>query len=82
MTCLRCEGFLVRECLLNPQEGSLSGFHAVTVCVNCGAIHDDVIRTNQRMPPSLKRVRSPIAGRSIASPPERTPWRARNIKMS
>jgi hypothetical protein len=29
---------------------------------NCGAIHDDGIRTNQRVPPSQKRVQPPIAG--------------------
>ena len=67
MTCPRCEGLLVREYLLNPREGSLSGFHG-SRCVNCGAIHDDVIRTNQRMPPSLKRVRSPVAGLVLATP--------------
>ena len=61
MTCPRCDGLLVREYLLNPREGSLSGFHG-SRCVNCGAIHDDLIRTNQRVSPSLKRVRSPVAG--------------------
>ena len=67
MTCPRCEGLLVREYLLNPREGSLSGFHG-SRCVNCGAIHDDVIRTNQRMPPSLKRARSSVAGLMLATP--------------
>lgn len=66
MICPRCDGLLVREFLLNPREGSLSGFHG-SRCLNCGAIHDDVIRTNQRMPPSLKRVRSPGAGLVLAS---------------
>jgi hypothetical protein len=33
---------------------------------NCGAIHDDGIRTNQRVPPSLKRVQPPIAGLILA----------------
>jgi hypothetical protein len=55
MTCPRCDGLLVREYLLNPREGSLSGFHG-SRCVNCGAIHDDVIRRNQRWPTSLKGV--------------------------
>ena len=58
MTCPRCDGLVVSEYLLDPREGSLSGFHAAR-CVNCGAIHDNVIRTNQRVPPSLGRVRSP-----------------------
>ena len=61
MTCPRCDGLVVQEYLLNPREGSLSGFHG-SRCVNCGAIHDDVIRTNQRVPPSQQRVRSPVAG--------------------
>jgi hypothetical protein len=42
MTCPRCDGPLVREYLLNPWEGSLSGFHG-SRCLNCDAIHDDVI---------------------------------------
>jgi hypothetical protein len=66
MNCLRCGGLLVCEYLLNPREGSLSGFHG-SRCVNCGAIHDDVIRMNQRVPPSLKRVRSPVAGLVLVS---------------
>jgi hypothetical protein len=66
MTCPRSEGLLVHEYLLNPREGSLSGFHG-SRCLNCGAIHDDVILTNQRMPSSLKRVRSPGAGLVLAS---------------
>jgi len=59
MTCPRCGGLVVREYLLNPREGSLSGFHG-SRCLNCGAIHDDVIRLNQRLSPTLKRVRSPL----------------------
>jgi hypothetical protein len=55
MTCPRCDGLVVREYLLDSREGSLSGFHGLR-CVNCGAIHDDVIRRNQRWPPSLKGV--------------------------
>jgi hypothetical protein len=66
MTCPRCDGLLVREYLLNPREGSLSGFHG-SRCLNCGAILDDVIRTNQRMPPTLKRVRSASAGVVLVS---------------
>ena len=66
MTCLRCDALVVHEYLLDPREGSLSGFHA-SRCLNCGAIHDDVIRLNQRVPPSLKRVRSPVAGLVLAS---------------
>jgi hypothetical protein len=61
MTCPRCDGLLVREYMFNLREGSLTGFHG-SRCLNCGAIHDDVIHMNQRVPPSLKRVRSPIAG--------------------
>ena len=67
MTCPRCEGLMVHEYLLNPREGSQSGFYGAR-CVNCGSIHDDVIRTNQRVPPSLKRVRAPVAGLMLASP--------------
>jgi hypothetical protein len=66
MTCPRCDGLLVSEYLLNPREGSLSGFHG-SRCLNCGAIHDDVIRLNRRLPPSQKRVRSPVAGLILAS---------------
>jgi hypothetical protein len=66
MTCPRCEGLLVLEYLLNPREGSLSGFHG-SRCLNCGAIHDEVIHMNQRVPPSLKRVRSPVAGLVLVS---------------
>ncbi len=66
MTCPRCGGLVVQEYLLNPREGSLSGFHG-SRCLNCGAIHDDVICLNQRLPPSLKRVRSPVAGVVLAS---------------
>ena len=58
MTCPRCDGLVVREYLLDPREGSLSGFHA-SRCLNCGAIHDNVIRMNQRVPPSPGRFRSP-----------------------
>ncbi|HJS67017.1 MAG TPA: hypothetical protein VJ760_06780 [Nitrospiraceae bacterium] len=68
MNCLRCKGLVVREYLLNPREGSLSGFHG-SRCVNCGAIHDDVIRMNRQMPPSLKRVRPPVTG--LVFPSER-----------
>ena len=52
MNCPRCGGLLVREYLLDPREGPLSGFHG-SRCVNCGAIYDDVIRMNQRVLPSL-----------------------------
>jgi hypothetical protein len=65
MTCPRCDGLLVREYLLDHREGSLSGFQG-SRCLNCGAIHDDVIRMNQCVPPSLKRVRSPVAGLVLA----------------
>jgi hypothetical protein len=58
MTCLRCGGFVVQEYLLDPREGPLSGFHG-SRCVNCGAIHDEVIHRNQRVPPSLQRFRFP-----------------------
>lgn len=66
MNCLRCSGLVVHEYLLNPREGSLSGFCAWR-CVNCGAIHDDVIRLNQRVLPSQKQVRPPVAGLILAS---------------
>ena len=66
MTCLRCDGLVVREYLLDHREGSQSGFHGWR-CVNCGAIHDEVIHMNQLVPPSLKRVRSPVAGLAFAS---------------
>lgn len=66
MTCPRCAGLLVHEHLLDHREGSLSGCHG-SRCLNCGAIHDDLIHMNQRVPPSLKRVRSPIAGLVLAS---------------
>lgn len=66
MTCPRCEGLLVREYLLDHREGPLSGFQGLR-CVNCGAIHDEVIHMNQRVPPSLKRVQSPVAGLVFAS---------------
>ena len=66
MTCPRCGGLVVQEYLLNLGEGSLSGFHG-SRCLNCGAIHDDVICLNQRLPPSLKGVWSPVAGAVLAS---------------
>jgi len=66
MTCSRCDGLLVHEHLLDHREGSLSGFHG-TRCLNCGAIHDDLIHMNRRVPPSLKRVRSSVAGLVLAS---------------
>ena len=72
MTCPRCDGLVVCEYLLDPWEGPLSGFHA-SRCVNCGAIHDDVIRLNQRVPPSLKQVRSPRRRFSPHVPKRRTP---------
>src|SRR5882762_9487454 len=58
MNCPRCDGLVVQEYLLDSCEGSLSGFQE-SRCLNCGAIHDDVIRMNQRVPPSLKGFRSP-----------------------
>jgi hypothetical protein len=58
MNCPRCGGLVVQEYLLDPREGPLSGFHG-SRCVNCGAIYDDVICLNQRVPPSLKGFRSP-----------------------
>jgi hypothetical protein len=72
MNCPRCGGLVVQEYLLNPREGSLSGFHG-SRCVNCGAIHDDVIRLNQRLSPSLKRVRSPRRCFGPQIPKRRTP---------
>jgi hypothetical protein len=72
MNCLRCGGLVVQEYLLNPREGSLSGFHG-SRCVNCGAIHDDVICLNQRLAPSLKRLRSPGRRFGPYVPKRRTP---------
>src|SRR6267143_4011260 len=72
MTCQRCGGLVVQEYLLNPREGSLFGFHG-SRCLNCGAIHDDVIRLNQRLSPSLKRVRSPRRRFGTHVPKRRTP---------
>jgi len=66
MICPRCEGLLVPEYLLDHREGPLSGFRG-SRCVNCGEIHDDVIHMNQLVPPSVKRVRSPVAGVAFAS---------------
>ena len=66
MICPRCEGLLVPEYLLDHREGSLSGFQG-SRCLNCGAIHDDVIHMNQLVPPSVKRVRSLVAGVAFAS---------------
>jgi hypothetical protein len=66
MTCPRCDGLVVQEYLLNPREGSLSGFHGLR-CLNCGAIHDAVIRMNQCVPPSLKRIQTPVAGLVLVS---------------
>ena len=66
MTCPRCGGLVVQEYLLNLGEGSLSGFHG-SRCLNCGAIHDEVIHMNQLVPPSVKRVRPPVAGLAFAS---------------
>jgi len=72
MTCPRCDGLVVQEYLLDSREESRSGFHA-SRCVNCGAIHDDVIRMNQRVPPSLKRVWSPSLRFGPRVPKRRTP---------
>jgi len=66
MTCPRCEGLLVHEYLLDHREGPLSGFQGLR-CVNCGAIHDEVIHMNQLVSPSLTRVRSPVAWLAFAS---------------
>jgi hypothetical protein len=65
MTCSRCDGLLVHEHLLDHREGSLSGCHGFR-CLNCGAIHDDIIHMNRRVPPSLKRVRSSVAALVLA----------------
>ena len=66
MICPRCEGLLVPEYLLDHREGPLSGFQGLR-CVNCGAIHDEVIHMNQLVLPSVKRVRPPVAGLVFAS---------------
>ena len=72
MTCPRCNGLVVHEYLLDPREGPWPGFHA-SRCVNCGAIHDDAIRLNQRVPPSLERVRSLRRRFGPRVPKRRTP---------
>jgi len=66
MICPRCAGLLVREYLLDQREGPLSGFQG-SRCVNCGAIHDEVIHMNQLVSSSLTRVPSPVAGLAFAS---------------
>jgi len=53
MNCPRCGGLLIDEYMVDPLEGSLSGFHGWR-CVNCGAINDDVIRANRMMSLSHK----------------------------
>ena len=76
MNCPRCGGLVVQEYLLNPREGYLSGFHGLR-CLNCGAIHDDVIHMNQRVSTSLNGSCLPSPGWP-SRPEEEHPWRARN----
>ena len=50
MTCLRCEGFMVREKFENL-EGLWSSDYEFTGwrCLNCGAIVDPVIAAHRRL---------------------------------
>jgi hypothetical protein len=65
MNCLRCNGLVADEYLLNLRERSLSSFSTCR-CLSGGAIHDDVIRLNQCVPPPLKRVQPLVAGLALA----------------
>jgi len=47
MSCARCGGLLVNEFIVDPIEGSHSGFHGQR-CLNCGTIVDEVIGENRR----------------------------------
>ncbi len=58
MNCSRCDGLFVTEYIVDPREGPLSGFHGRR-CLNCGAIDDDVIRTNRRVVLSITMHRHP-----------------------
>ena len=78
MTCLRCNGLVVDEYLLNLRERPFSSF-SMCRCLNGGAIHDDVIRLNQCVPLPLKRVQHPVAG--LARAEESIPWFVCNRRM-
>lgn len=58
MNCSRCGGLFVTEYIVDPREGPLSGFYGRR-CLNCGAIDDDVIRTNRRVALSITMHRHP-----------------------
>jgi hypothetical protein len=47
MSCPRCEGFIVKEFLVDVRRGSLSG-HPGWRCINCGAIGDISTQTNRK----------------------------------
>jgi len=66
MSCPRCEGFIIREYLVDSREGFLSGFHGWR-CINCGAIGDDVIRSNRQRLPPLRRCLKREASRQLFS---------------
>jgi len=60
MSCARCGGLLVNEFIVDPIEGSHSGFHGQR-CLNCGTIVDEVIGENRTL--SLSRERHPVKSR-------------------
>ena len=60
MSCARCGGLLVDEFIVDPIEGSYSGFHGRR-CLNCGTIVDEVIGENRTL--SLSRQRHPVKSR-------------------
>ena len=66
MSCPRCEGFIIREYLVDPRQGSLSGVQGWR-CVNCGAIGDNLIQTNRKRLFPVRGVRSPIVIESFPS---------------
>ncbi len=66
MSCPRCEGFIIHEYLVDPREGSLSGFHGWR-CVNCGAIGYNATRLNRKRLFPVRGVQFPIAVESCSS---------------
>lgn len=57
MTCSRCAGLIVKECLFNPADGPPFGYPSRR-CLNCGAVEDDVIVKNRFVPQPLRKSRS------------------------
>ena len=66
MSCPRCEGFIIREYLVDPRQGSLSGVQGWR-CVNCGAVGDNLIQTNRKRLFPVRCMRSPIEIESFPS---------------